>query len=81
MSEEKVEFVEFLATFNTGDIAFIKSVLEANDIIYYIEGENFLQVRPLAVPAIIKVDKIQYEDAKLLLKDFKSGTFGYNFDP
>ena len=77
MSYERVEFVEILATFNQGDIAFIKSIFEANNIIYFIEGENFLQVRPLAEPAKIKVDSTQMEDAKALLKDFKSGNFGY----
>ena len=75
---ERIEFTEILVTFNQGDIAFIKSLFEANDIQYYIEGENFLQVRPLVAPARIKVDILQIEEAKELLKDFEGGQFGYS---
>ena len=46
----------------------------------FIEGENFLQVRPLVAPARIKVDSTQEQEARELLKDFKSGNFGYEVD-
>jgi len=74
--EPGIEYKEVLATLNPMDISFIKSLLDANNIEYLIEGENFLQVRPLVSPAIIKVNKIKFEEAKDLLKDFKSGGFG-----
>jgi len=77
---ERIEFVDLLVTFNQGDIAFIISILKANGIIYHIEGENFLAVRPLVAPARIMVDRSRLEEAKELLKDFKSGHFGYQVD-
>lgn len=77
---KRTEFIELVATFNWGDVAFIKSILEVNGIFYHIEGEIFNQIRPLAVPVTIKVDKLQYEEAKALLVDFKSGKFGFEPD-
>ncbi len=65
------ELVEVYRTMNTFHIAFIKSLLDANNIKYFIEGENFLQVRPLVVPAIIRVYKEQSAEAEELLKEFK----------
>ena len=43
-SEEKeincADFVEVFWTFQQGDIAFIKSVFDGEDITYYFQGEN-----------------------------------------
>ena len=71
---------DLVVTFNPGDIAFIKSVLMAADIPFVMEGETFMQVRPLVQPAVIRVPARVYEEAKELLKDFKSGKFGYQVD-
>lgn len=71
-----MEYKQVYATFNSGDIAFIKSLLDANNIKYFIEGEHFLQVRPLVVRAKIMVEEDQFEDAEELLSDFKGGNFG-----
>ena len=35
-----VELVEVFSTYNQGDIAFIKSVLDGEGITYYFQGEN-----------------------------------------
>jgi len=35
-----VEMVEVFSTYNPGDIAVIKSILDAEDIHYYFQGEN-----------------------------------------
>ena len=35
-----VEMVEVFSTYNPGDIAFVKSVLDGEDIHYYFQGEN-----------------------------------------
>jgi len=80
MSYERVKFVEILTTSNAGDIAFLKSLFAANDIVCFFEGENFSQVYPLVVPVRVKVDSTQVEDVKILLKDFKSGNFGCEVD-
>lgn len=68
---EYVKYKELFYTFNPADIAFIKSLFDSHNIIYYIQGENFLQLRPLAQPAGIMVDEEQLEEAKELLKEFK----------
>lgn len=75
--DRPVEFETILKTYNHGDIAFIQSLLKANDITFFIEGEHFMQLRPLVQPAVIKVDKTRVDDAREILKDFKSGNFGY----
>ena len=71
MIEQKIKYTEIYSTMNPFYIAFIKSLLDANNIKHIIEGENFLQVRPLAVPAKIKVDTAQFNDAEELLSEFK----------
>ena len=68
---EYIKFKELLHTFNPADIAFIKSILDSHNITYYVQGENFLQLRPLVQPVGIMVDEEQFEEAKELLKDFR----------
>jgi len=52
-------------------LALIKSILESHDILYYVQGEGFLQLRPLAQPAAVMVDEKQFSEAKEIMKDFK----------
>ncbi|MFH0778178.1 MAG: DUF2007 domain-containing protein [Candidatus Eisenbacteria bacterium] len=68
---EDVEFVEVLATYNAADIAIMKSVLDSASIQYYMLGENFMYVRPLADPVRLMVLKEQVEDVRTLLEDLK----------
>lgn len=68
---EPMEYEELLSTYNQGDIAIIKSVLDSENIIYFIKGENFNLVRPLVQPAILMVSKDQVARAKSLLKNYK----------
>ncbi len=35
-----MKMIEVYSTYNPGDIAFIKSVLDSEDIHYYFQGEN-----------------------------------------
>jgi hypothetical protein len=70
--ESKVEYVEYeevLRTFNPADIAVIRSILDAEDITYFIRGEHFLLIRPLADPAALMVKKDEVETARDVLKD------------
>ena len=48
---EFVDYVEVLSTFNPAEIALIKSLLDSEDITYFIHGENFVQLYALAMPA------------------------------
>jgi hypothetical protein len=64
-----VDYKEVLETFNPMDIALVKSILDAEDITYFFQGEHFLNVRPLALPARLMVKVDQVEQAKEILKD------------
>ncbi|NJD55628.1 MAG: DUF2007 domain-containing protein [Nitrospirae bacterium] len=64
-------FEEMLFSFNPADIAFIKSLLDAEGITYYFHGEHFNSIRPLALPARLMVISDQVEKAKEILKDAK----------
>jgi hypothetical protein len=66
---EYVEYEEVLRTFNPADVAIVRSILDAVDITYFIKGEHFLLIRPLADPAVLMVKKDEVEAAKEALKD------------
>lgn len=66
---EQIEFRPVLSTFNNGDIAFIKSVLDKEGIRYYFQGENFHYIRPAVEPAILLVEAGRIEDVRDLLRD------------
>ena len=63
-----VAYEEILATFNAGDIAIIKSILDAEKITYYFRGEH-LVLRPMADAARLMVKKEEAEAARELLQD------------
>lgn len=71
--DKNSEFKEILKTFNAGDIAFIKSLLEEHDINYYINNENVNMVGMLtfAEPMRVMVEARQYETAKEILAEFE----------
>ena len=73
---EFVDYKEVLITFNPADIAFIKSVLDAEKITYFFQGENFLRIQPLALPARLMVKTDQVEKAVEILKDIKLNFLG-----
>lgn len=75
---EFVDYKEVLATFNPMDIALIKSILDAEEITYFFQGEHFLHVRPLALPARLMVKIDQVEKAAEILKDLKLSFAGIN---
>jgi hypothetical protein len=79
-SDADIEFVKILHTYNPGDIAMLKSVLEAAGITYYIQGENIVHIRPYADPAILLVDRRQEAEARELLKDMKIEFFTFTVD-
>jgi hypothetical protein len=71
-----IEFEEILRTFNLGDIALIKSILENAEIEYFFRGEIFNQVDPLIQPARLSVRTDQAHDAKELLKNMNVSFLG-----
>jgi hypothetical protein len=66
-----IEFEEILATFNPGDVAIIKSVLDDVGIPYVFEGENFMYTYSLVEPARLMVPKARVAEALDALKDLK----------
>lgn len=75
---EFVDFEEVLYTYNPADIAFLKSMLDAENITYFFKGEHFLYMRPLADPARLMVRTDQVASAKDLLKDLDLSFMGVN---
>ncbi len=78
MEKNFTEFVLVLETHNAGDRVFIKSIFDAEGIVYYIQGENVAPYLFNALPMRVMVRKDQEEDAKNILKDSKL-SYSYNF--
>lgn len=68
---ENVGFQEILATFNAGDIAIIKSLLDSENIDYYFHGEFFNYIEPLVQPARLMIRADQVQEARGILKDLE----------
>ena len=77
---EFVDYSEILATYNPADIAFLKSLLESEEITYFFKGENFQHVRPWADPARLMVRTDQVGKVMELIKDLKLSYMGINID-
>ncbi len=67
------QFKELLRTFNQADIVFIKSILDEQNIIYYINNEHVDMVGMLsfAEPMRVMVAEEEIEEARELLVEFK----------
>ena len=57
---------------NAGDQAFLKSLLDAENITYFIQGEHVAPFVFHAVPMRLMVKKDQASKVRKLLKDFKA---------
>ena len=75
-----VDFVEVLATYNPADVAFIKSLLDSEEIQYFFKGEHFMYMRPLADPVRLMIRTDQVDAARELLKDIQLSITGINVD-
>lgn len=75
--EEYIEYDEVLTTNNPGDVALLKSILDADDITYFIQGEHVSPWVWHAVPIRLLIRRDQVAKALEILKDLKlSFTFG-----
>ncbi|MDD3050380.1 MAG: hypothetical protein PHR06_04475 [Candidatus Cloacimonetes bacterium] len=75
-----VEFAEILRTYNQGDIALLKSLLDNNEIVYFFKGENFISLRPLVEPAVLMAKNDQIQETVELLKDFELSFLGLSIE-
>jgi hypothetical protein len=73
---EPLQFQEILRTYNQGDIAVIKSVLEDAEIEHFFRGEIFNLVDPLIQPARLFVRKDQAGEARILLRGLNVSFLG-----
>ncbi len=73
-------FIPVLSTYNLGDIALIRSILDNEGIEYYLQGENTSSIRGYMDPTILMVRNNQVDTVKELLKNFdlKWGMFSAN---
>ena len=62
------DWVVILSTFNQADIALAKHILEREDIIYFVQGENFNLLHPMVSPTSFVVRQEQAKEASELLE-------------
>ena len=62
-----MDYELLIETLNPADIALIKSLLDAEGIVYFVHGEAFSAVRPMVEPARFMVAEDRLEDAKELI--------------
>ncbi len=62
-----MEYKLLIETSNPADIALIKSLLDAEDILYFVHGDAFNAVRPMVEPVRFMVAEDRLEDAENLI--------------
>ena len=76
---EPVEWARLVTSINQGDLALIKSILESENIPYWVQGEHRGMVpHGLGFGAIVHVDKSRIEDAIALIKDLNLNHLGFS---
>lgn len=66
-----IEYEHVFSTFDWGDIAFIKSVLDGEKITYYFQGEHFNNIGPLIEPVRLMVNRQEADMVREILRDLK----------
>lgn len=74
MTDKFIDFELIFETHSAGDIAFIKSILDAEGITYFIQGEHVAHFIYHSVPMRLMVKRDQAETAREILKDIKLST-------
>ena len=73
MNDKFIEYEMILEVLNAGDQAFLKSILDAEEIDYFIQGETVAPYLFHAVAMRLMVNKDQAATVRELLKDFQQG--------
>ncbi len=66
--QEPENYLEVMSTYNIGDLAVIKSVLDGEQVVYYLHNENFHALNPWIQPVKIFVREDHVETARELLQ-------------
>lgn len=73
----RTEFELIMEIRNAGDQAFIKSLLDAEDIVYYMQGEHVAPYLYHALPMRLMVRQDQAAEVRNLLRDIElSSAYG-----
>ena len=76
---EPVEWAPLVSSANQADLALIKSLLEGEDILYWIQGEHRgMMMHGMGLGAIVHVDKERLDDATALIQDLNLNSFGFS---
>jgi hypothetical protein len=67
---ENIIFKTVMTSFNQGEIALAKSLLESNNVQCFVQGESFNSLLKTSIPVSIKVPEDSIEQAKEILKEF-----------
>jgi hypothetical protein len=82
MENEFIEYIPVIETHNAGDRVFLKSLLDAAEITYFIQGEFVAPYLFNALPMVFMVKKDQVDEAREILKDVElSYSYGGNKGP
>lgn len=68
MESEFIEYVPIINTHNAGDRVFLKSILDAEGITYFIQGEHVAPYVFNALPMTLMVKKDQADKAREMLE-------------
>ena len=68
---KNIEYQEILSTFTPSDVAIIKSLLDAEGITYFFQGETVAPYLYNVVPMRLLVEKDEVEAATEILKDLQ----------
>jgi hypothetical protein len=66
---EETRFKTVMTSFNQGEIALAKSLLESSNIQYFIQGESFNSLLTTSIPVWIKVTEEDFNKAAAILKE------------
>ena len=69
MKDDYIKYELILETHNEGDLVLLKSILDAEGITYYIQGEHVAPYIYHALPMRLMVKKDQAADTREILKD------------
>ena len=71
MNAAYIDYEQVLTTHNTADVAFLKSILSAYEITYFIQGEYAAPYMYYGVPMRVLVKKDQAAEARNILKEIQ----------